>query len=207
MPFHHSTNKPKQLNFQTLNIDIDAFMILLNPSGNNEVRNRSIIPSSYSIPTNIFMNAFLFSKHAWERKAINNYYWKCTKKIYCSSNPSLHVCGDVFCFLCVFLRCNEQVAWMKCSLSSGVMQLYFFLPLLIRVINRVDSGIIERKGKNEIHGNIWMQIAAFNPFLLKAIISLAIDILDVKRLLFSQHELSICLSISLASSKKQLVIQ
>lgn len=52
-----------------------------------------------------------------------------------------------------------------------------------------------------------MQIAAFNPFLLKAIISLAIDILDVKRLLFSQHELSICLSISLASSKKQLVIQ
>lgn len=72
MPCHHSTNKPKQLNFQTLNIDIDAFMILLNPSGNNEVRNRSIIPS-YSIPTNIFMNAFLFSKHAWERKAINNY--------------------------------------------------------------------------------------------------------------------------------------
>lgn len=52
----------------------------------------------------------------------------------------------------------------------------------------------------------WMQIAAFNPFLLKAIISLAIDILDVKRLLFSQHELSICLSISLASLKKQLVI-
>ena len=46
---------------------------------------------------------------------------------------------------------------MKCSLSSGVMQLYFFLPLLIlRVINRVDSGIIiiERKGKNEIHGNM-----------------------------------------------------
>lgn len=112
---------------------------------------------------------------------------------------------SVFCVF--FLRCNEQVAWMKCSLSSGVMQLYFFLPLLIRVINRVDSGIIERKGKNEIHGNIWMQIAAFNPFLLKAIISLATDILDVKRLLFSQHELSICLSISLASSKKQLVIQ
>lgn len=69
--------------------------------------------------------------------------------------PSLHVCGDVFCFfVCVFLHCNEQVAWMKCSLSSGVMQLYFFLLLLIRVINRVDSGIIERKGKNEIHGNM-----------------------------------------------------
>lgn len=98
MPFHHSTNKPKQLNFQTLNIDIDAFMILLNPSGNNEVRNRSIIPSSYSIPTNIFMNAFLFSKHAWERKAINNYYWKCTKNIYiyCSSLAYVYV---VVCFV------------------------------------------------------------------------------------------------------------
>lgn len=44
-----------------------------------------------------------------------------------------------------------------------------------------------------------MQIAAFNPFLLKAIISLAIDIII-------RCELSICLSISLASLKKQLVI-
>lgn len=129
MPFHHSTNKPKQLNFQTLNIDIDAFMILLNPSGNNEVRNRSIIPSLYSIPTNIFMNAFLFSKHAWERKAFNN-------NIIIESVQKIHIyiaLPKLTCmwwcvsfFACVFLHCNEQVTWMKCSLSSGVMQLYFF---------------------------------------------------------------------------------
>jgi len=74
------------------------------------------------------------------------------KKKYCSSLKRMWWC--VFFFVCVFLHCNEQVAWMKCSLSSGVVQLYFFLPLLIRVINRVDSGIIERKGKNEIHGNM-----------------------------------------------------
>lgn len=87
------------------------------------------------------------------------------------------------------------------------MQLYFFLPLLIRVINRVDSGIIERKGKNEIHGNMNANCSLQSLPFEGHIISLSIDILDVKRLLFSQHELSICLSISLASSKKQLVIQ
>lgn len=128
MPFHHSANKPKQLNFQTLNIDIDAFMILLNPSGNNEVRNRSIIPGSYSIPTNIFMNAFLFSKHAWERKAINNYYWKCIKKIYCSSNPSLHVCGDVICFLCVFfcVVMSKLHGWNAHFLLVSCSFIFFF---------------------------------------------------------------------------------
>lgn len=102
MPFHHSTNKPKQLNFQTLNIDIDAFMILLNPSGNNEVRNRSIIPGSYSIPTNIFMNAFLFSKHAWERKAINNIIIESVQKKYIALRTLAYMYVVMCSVFCVF---------------------------------------------------------------------------------------------------------
>lgn len=43
----------------------------------------------------------------------------------------------------------------------------------------------------------WMQIAAFNPFLLKAIISLAIDILDVKRaIIFSTWTKHLFINIS-----------
>lgn len=91
-------------------------MILLNPSGNNEVRNRSIIPS-YSIPTNIFMDAFLFSKHG-KGKQLIIIIESVQKKNYCSSLTFMWWC--VLFFVCVFLHCNEQVAWMKCSLSPGV---------------------------------------------------------------------------------------
>ena len=110
----------------------------------------------------------------------------------------LHLCGGVFCFLYVFfcIVMSKLHGWNVHFLLVWAAA-WFFLPFLIRVINHVDSGIIERKGKSEIHGNMNANCS---------LQSLPFEGHNITCNRYIRCELSICLSISLASLKKQLVI-